>query len=112
MSQDLRAKLAIKQGIDVSRSLDRDFRVKSLPQFCPWPDTKHQKSEDYVASKGVLGFKLRYSTSLHYTIAHLRRADGAQTAHSRMHWSTSNKTNNTGPHLIRPPTVHWLGLSE
>ena len=50
------------------------------PQFCPRPDSKKKKSEDYVESKGVLG--MRYSSSLHYTIAHLRRADGALPAHA------------------------------
>ena len=50
------------------------------PQFCPRPDSKNKKSDDYVESKGVLG--LRYSTSLHYAIGHLRRADGALPPHS------------------------------
>ena len=50
------------------------------PQFCPRPDSKNKKSDDYVESKGVLG--LRYSTSLHYAIGHLRRADGALPSHS------------------------------
>lgn len=50
------------------------------PQFCPKPDSKAKKSSEYVESKSVLG--LRYSTSLHYTIAHLRRADGAFPPHS------------------------------
>ena len=47
------------------------------PQFCPRPDTKNKKSEDYVESKGVLG--LRYTTTLHYTIAHISRL-GAECA--------------------------------
>lgn len=50
------------------------------PQFCPRPDSKNKKSDAYVESKGVLG--IRYSTSLHYTIAHLRRADGTLPPHA------------------------------
>ena len=52
------------------------------PQFCSLQHTKHKKSEDYVQSKGFLG--LRYSTSMHYAIAHLSRADSAQPAHSSL----------------------------
>ena len=50
------------------------------PHLCPRPDSKNKKADDYVESKGVLGY--RYSTSLHYAIARLRRVDGALPAHS------------------------------
>ena len=50
------------------------------PQLCPRPDSKNMKADDYAKSKGVLDYK--YSTSLHYAIALLRRVDGALPAHS------------------------------
>ena len=56
------------------------FQDIANPQFCP-QDAKNKKSDDYVESKGVLG--LKFSTSLHYAIAHLSRADGALPAYER-----------------------------
>ena len=44
-------------------------------------DSKIKKADDYVESKGVLGYK--YNTSLHYAIAGLCSVDGALPAHSR-----------------------------
>ena len=43
--------------------------------FCPPPDKKNKTSPDYKESLGVLG--VRYDPSMHFAIAHLRRADGA-----------------------------------
>ena len=56
------------------------FQFWQIP-VCLRLDSKTKKSDDYVESKGVLS--LRYSTSMHYTIAHLRRVDGALPQHSR-----------------------------
>ena len=48
--------------------------------MCPRPDSKKKEADDYVKSKGVLGYK--YSSNLHYAIASLCSADRALPAHS------------------------------
>lgn len=55
------------------------FPQANVAKFCPPPDRKDKKADDYRESMGQLGLDppSSYDVNLHYAIAHMRRADGA-----------------------------------
>ena len=54
-------------------------RFTQSAKFCPPPDRKDKRSDDYTESVGQLGLDppSTYNVNLHYAIVHMRCADGA-----------------------------------